>query len=115
MIEKNEESLRKYIGKILLCDNGIYKWMYKVVSVKNIKNHCTLYVTQGMDIYPQPRAYKHGESNSFNNVDTENISYGELREPTKEELNLYRKYSRELILLGTNKTDYGRNKDNRRT
>ena len=85
MIEKNEESLRKYIGKILLCDNGIYKWMYKVVSVKDIRNHCIVYVTQGMDIYPQPRAYKHGESNSFNNVDTEDIYYGELREPTKEE------------------------------
>ena len=115
MIEKNEETLRKYIGKILLCDNGIYKWMYKVVSVKNIRNYCIVYVTQGMDIYPQPRAYKYGDSNLFNNVYAENIHYGELREPTKEELNLYRKYSRELILLGTNKTDYGRNKDNRRT
>lgn len=109
MIEKNEETLRKYIGKILLCDNGIYKWMYKVVSVKNIMNHCMLYVTQGMDIYPQPRTYKYEDPSLFNNVDYENIYYGELREPTKEELNLYRKYSRELILLGTNKTNYGRN------
>ena len=88
----------------MLCDNGIYKWMYKVVSVGD---NCTLYVTQGMDIYPQPRAYKHGPIKKFNDIDYEDISYGKLREPTKEELNLYRKYSRELILLGTNKTSYG--------
>ena len=111
MIKKTVENLERYIGKILLCDNGIYKWMYKVISVEN---NTTLHVTQGMDIYPTPRAYKHGDSNLFNNIDTEDISYGELRKPTKEELNLYRKYSRELIFLGTNKTNYG-NKNSKGT
>lgn len=112
MIKKKKEVLEKYIGKILLNGNGIYKWMYKLVGVVNDE---FIEITQGMDIFPEPRAYKHGPTKQFNNVDYEDLyNAKELREPTKEELNLYRKYSRELILLGTNKTNYG-NKNNKRT
>ena len=60
-----------------------------------------------MDVSPQPNAYHcHADGCSFDEIFTEvNV---DVRLPTKEELNLYRKYTRELRLLGTNISDYGR-------
>ena len=96
-----KKELIKYIGKILIKENSQYKWMFKLIDF----DEYSLIVTQGMDIFPQPRAY-HNVSH-FNEVWHEELALDYTRLPTKEELNLYRKYTRELRLLGTNKSKYG--------
>jgi len=95
--------LEKYKGKILTRSNSNYTWMFKVVDVDN---YGTLLVTQGMDIFPQPRAYHGRGIKDFNKIHDE-INGDNITIPTKEEMNLYRKYTRELIFLGTNKSDFG--------
>lgn len=99
-----KENFKQYIGKILLKENAGYKWMFKVIDITLDGN---FKVVHGMDIYPQPNAYHcHMDGCSFDDIFTEaNV---DVRLPTKEELNLYRKYARELRLLGTNISDYGR-------
>ena len=96
-----EKELIKYIGKILIKENSQYKWMFKLIDF----DEYSLIVTQGMDIFPQPRAYRN--ESHFNEVCHEQLALDYTRPPTKEELNLYRKYTRELRLLGTNKSRYG--------
>jgi len=99
------EKLSKYIGKYILRDSGDCKWMFKLLGVKNNK---TLIVTQGMDVYPKARAYHGRGIKDFNTQWAEDVySQSKLRLPTKNELNLYRQFSREIILLNTNKSCYG--------
>lgn len=98
-----KENFKRYLGKILLKDNSDYKWMFKVIDITRDGNFI---VTHGMDIYPQPRAY-HSVA-CFNETFSEQNIPSIIRLPNKHELNLYRKYTRELILLGTNVSDYGR-------
>lgn len=97
--------LKEHIGKYILRDNREYKWIFKLLNVKNIRE---ITITQGMDIYPKARAY-HGRGITDFNKQWEEDVYTEtkLRLPTKDEMNLYRKYSREIILLNTNKSCYG--------
>lgn len=96
--------LKKYKGKILTRSNSNYTWMFKLVDVDN---DGTLLVTQGMDIFPQPRAYYRLGIKDFNKIHEEIINEDNITIPTKEEMNLYRKYTREIILLGTNKSEFG--------
>jgi hypothetical protein len=95
--------LKKYKGKILTRNNINYTWMFKLVDVDNCG---TLLVTQGMDIFPQPRAYHGRGIKDFNKIHDE-INGDNITIPTKEEMKLYRKYTREIILLGTNKSEFG--------
>jgi len=97
-----KKELIKYIGKILIKENSEYKWMFKLINFNKHK----MKATQGMDIFPKPRAYR--SESHFNDAFDEALALNDTRTPTKEELNLYRKYTRELILLGTNVSDYGR-------
>lgn len=93
--DKNE--LKKYIGKYILRKNNDYKWMFKLVDVVD---NGYLIVTQPLDIYPKPRLYKCGD---FLGNHKENVVIGtkdDMRLPTKEEFNLYRKSWRKLIYLG---------------
>ena len=95
--------LKKYKGKILTRSNSNYTWMFKLVDVNN---YGILLVTQGMDIFPQPRAYHGRGIKDFNKIHDE-INGDSITIPTKEEMKLYRKYTREIILLGTNKSEFG--------
>ena len=97
------ELLKKYKGKILTRSNNNYTWMFKLVDVNN---YGTLLVTQCMDIFPQPRAYHGRGIKDFNEIHDE-INGDTITIPTKEEMKLYRKYTREIILLGTNKSKFG--------
>ena len=100
----SRERLDKYIGKYVLRENADYKWIVKLIDV--VKSRNSIMVTQGMDIYPKPRAYH--RNSSFNTIWEERPSTDSFfRLPTKEEMNLYRQYSRELILLGTNNSIFG--------
>jgi len=93
--------LKKYKGKILTRCNSNYTWMFKLVEVDNDM----LLVTQGVDILPHPRFYHHGIT--FFNEIHEELNGDTIRIPTKEEMKLYRQYTREVILLGTNKSEFG--------
>ena len=99
--------LKKYIGKIIAKDNNIYVWLFKLIDVQEEDNG--LIVTQGMDLIPKPSAYHISfcESDDFNDLFIEPHVPEITRVPTKEELKLYRQYTRELRLLGTNKSMYG--------
>jgi hypothetical protein len=106
--------LRQNIGKIIAKDNKDYIWLFKLIEVP--KGDKDLVVTQGMDVFPVPRTYskdlygmweEHNKEYSFNTPFEENYQPHITRLPTKEEINLYRKYTRELRLLGTNKTNFG--------
>lgn len=99
MIERTVENLKQYIGKYVLRENREYKWMFKIVSVENCDQ---IKVTEALDIYPKPRAYKHGIK-GFRNVDFEDIrvrSEYTMRMPTKEEMDIYRQFWRKIIYLG---------------
>ena len=97
------EELSKYIGKYILRDTENCKWVLKLLGVKNNK---TLIVTQGMDIYPKARAYR--GIKDFNTQWKEDVyPNSKLRLPIKNELNLYRQFSREIIFFNTNKSCYG--------
>lgn len=65
--------------------------MFKLVGIGDL--WYTIKVTHGMDVSPQPNAYHcHADGCSFDEIFTEvNV---DVRLPTKEELNLYRKYTR---------------------
>ena len=108
MMTKTE--LRQNIGKIIAKDdNKKYIWLFKLVDVPKGKQD--LIVTQGIDILPTPRTYHTDffKEHKFTDNFKEEYSYQAklIRLPTKDELNLYRKYTRELILLGTNKSQFG--------
>ena len=90
----------KHKGKILVKNNYNYTWMFKLIGLVNSYEIQTIY---GMDIKPCPRIYN---CNGFNATSIEAINES-IRIPTKEELNLYRKYTREIKLLGTNKSEFG--------
>ena len=102
------QEIEKCKGKIIAKDNQDYVWLFKVLDVRNINSekNVELTATQGMDVYPIPRAYRGTEA--FNKPYREISVINTMRMPTKAELNLYRKYSRELKLLGTNKSNYGK-------
>lgn len=98
MIERTEENLKQYIGQYILRENKDYKWIFKIVDV--IDKH-KLYITQALDIYPSPRAYK--GMNNFLKVAVEDIDQykctDDMRLPTKEEMNIYKQYWRKIIFL----------------
>ena len=98
------KEIKQNIGKILVKSNREYTWMFKLIDINPDYND--LIVTYGMDIKPQPKAY-HCQicDNPFNKT-FEEINV-DVRIPTKKELNLYRKYTIELRILGTNKSEYG--------
>lgn len=99
MIERTVENLKQYIGKYVLRENREYKWMFKIVSVENCDR---IQVTEALDIFPKPRAYKQGIK-GFRNVGLENIGTRSeyiMRLPTKEEMNTYRQFWRKIIYLG---------------
>lgn len=101
---KTIEELKQYKGKILVKRNKDYTWMFKLVDIIGKD----LFVTQGIDIKPTPRVYFARGIKDFNTIHYE--PYGNIivhRLPTKEEMNLYRKYTREIKLLGTNKSNFG--------
>lgn len=101
--------LRQNIGKIIAKDNKEYIWLFKLVDVPKGKRD--LVVTQGIDVFPTPKTYhidlfkEHKFIDNFEEVYDYQAKL--IRLPTKDELNLYRKYTRELILLGTNKSQFG--------
>ena len=99
--------LRQNIGKIIAKDNKHYIWLFKLVDVPKGKQD--LIVTQGIDILPTPRTYHTDFFKEHKFIDNFEEAYQAklIRLPTKDELNLYRKYTRELILLGTNKSQFG--------
>lgn len=105
-----KKELKSHIGKIITKQNWRCLWMFKLINVLDDDDESDepLIVTQGLDILPTPRQY-HAETYSVSfNEPFEEIHCSEItRLPTKEELNLYRKYSRELRLLDTNKSQYG--------
>jgi hypothetical protein len=92
-------NLKQYIGKYLLRDNGNYKWMFKVIDV--IDRH-KLLVTEALDIYPTPRAYKRG-IRGFLEAAVEDIDShkcgDDMRLPTKEDFNIYRESWRKIVFL----------------
>ena len=109
MMKINIRDLDKYIGKLIVVDNHEYKWMFKLLNYNKLLNQAT--ITQPIDILPKPRFYDYStcrDAENFNKITKEPIadfySYGL---PTKEDLNLYRKYTREARLLGTNNSHYG--------
>lgn len=101
-----EKELKQNIGKIILMENRCYKWMVKLLDV----TPQGIIITQGMDIYPMPNAYLSEDNQTFNQKYCEpyNDNFKNSRLPQKKEINLYRQYTRELRLLGTNKSNYGR-------
>ena len=108
-MEINICNIDKYIGKLIVVDNHQYRWMFKLLNYNKLLHQAT--ITQPIDILPKPRFYEYStcrDAENFNKITKEPIvdfySYGL---PTKEDLNLYRKYTREARLLGTNKSHYG--------
>jgi hypothetical protein len=105
-MQKLNEILKK--GNILLRENKEYKWMFKLVGVNKEKQ--ILYITNPIDIFPKPRFFCEGRipiykciSNDFFSVYEEYFvldSKRMLRLPTKNELQLYNKYTRKARLLG---------------
>ena len=99
------EELKQHKGKILTKCNCGYTWMFKLIDV-DTQNKKAITIN-GINILPRPNVYaKLGDICGFNTVCCERyISC--IRVPTKEEMNLYRKYTREIKLLGTNKSKFG--------
>ena len=106
-MQKLNEILKK--GNILLRENEIYKWMFKLVDVDKEKQ--ILYITNPIDICPIPNFFCNARkpvykcpSNNFFSVYQEycilNDNHERIRLPTKNELQLYNKYTRKAKLLG---------------
>lgn len=107
MIQRNKQTLTKYIGKILLREANGFVWLFKLVDV--VDDDVVL-TTQGIDIFPKFRAYrgfKYFLNSAEENIKTNQLDSqyaaqkkDELRLPTKQELNTYIKIRREIIFLG---------------
>jgi len=104
-MQKLNEILKK--GNILLRTNGIYTWMFKLVDVDKEKQ--ILYITNPIDIFPKPRFFCDSRtpvykcpSNNFFSIYKESfvLNNYNTRLPTKNELQLYNKYTRKARLLG---------------
>lgn len=98
-----QKDLPNYKNKYVKCIHCNYKWIFKLLDIQNDR----LVVTQGIDIYPQPRLY-YGGVTDFNIKRTEPL-YGSdaLYTVTKQDMKLYRKFTREIIFLNSNKSYYG--------
>ena len=106
-MQKLNKILKK--GNILLRENKVYKWMFKLVGVNKEKQ--ILYITNPIDIFPKPRFFCDTRvpiykciSNDFFSVYEEDLIPNDnsikIRLPTKNELQLYNKYTRKARLLG---------------
>ena len=109
-MQKLNKILKK--GNILLKENKAYKWMFKLVGVN--KEEQILYITNPIDIFPIPRFFCDVRipiikcpSNNFFNVYEEHCIFNDerIRLPTKNELQLYNKYTRKARLLGNMDTN----------
>jgi hypothetical protein len=97
-----KENLKNYKGKILGKKYGGYIWLFKLIDVKND----SIIVSQGIDIEPKPRFYHSRGLKDFNSMWEEGVEPTCFL-PTKVQLNLYIKYTREAKFLNSNKSNFG--------